>query len=38
MKCAQELCEYWTGGGGCPCDVFELDEDERPIVREGEES
>jgi hypothetical protein len=27
--CDQELCPFWDGGGGCPCEVLDITDDER---------
>jgi hypothetical protein len=33
-RCAQELCENWSGDGRvCPCALLDLEGAERPIVR-----
>ena len=33
-RCAQELCENWSGDGRvCPCALMDLEGDERPVVR-----
>ena len=29
MSCEQELCPFWSGTGGCDCEVFQIEPDER---------
>ncbi len=36
-KCAQELCGNWTGDRACPCDLFDIEPEDRPIERQGDE-
>lgn len=33
-RCAQELCENWSGDGRvCPCALLDIEGDDRPIGR-----
>jgi len=32
-RCAQELCGNWSGEGDvCPCALFDIDDEDRPVA------
>lgn len=37
-RCAQEMCGNWAGDGRvCPCALFGLEGDERPIAEDSDD-